>query len=93
MGNCLHVGRCEAHERRRSLHHDPMTPLPPPPVSDDDKPKKLPAGTPELASPAAAMAAGVTLRAEPDLQDAAVGLYDTQLIRFAVSDNQVGGSL
>lgn len=42
-----------------------------------------------LASPEAAAAAGVVLAASQELQDAAVGLYDSRLSRFAISDSQV----
>lgn len=45
----------------------------------------------ELASPEVAAAAGVSLSASRHLQDAAVGLYDSQLTRFVISDTQVGG--
>ncbi len=42
-----------------------------------------------LASVAAAEAAGVRLTATRQLQDAAVGLHDSQLSRFNMSDTQV----
>lgn len=45
-------------------------------------------GAEQLASVAAAEAAGVALKACSDLQDAAVGLYDAHLSRFAISDSQ-----
>lgn len=43
----------------------------------------------ELASPEAAAAAGVVLAACKELQEAAVGLFDSRLTRFAISDAQV----
>lgn len=51
----------------------------------------LAAGDAELATSAAAEAAGVLLSAGRDLQDAAVGLYDSKLSRFSISDTQVRG--
>ncbi|PRW05800.1 hypothetical protein C2E21_9561 [Chlorella sorokiniana] len=42
----------------------------------------------ELDSPEAAELAGVALTACRELQDAAVGLHDSQLTRFAISDSQ-----
>ena len=44
-------------------------------------------------SAAAAEAAGVVLLADSQLQDAALGLYDTQQMRFGMSDTQVGRSV
>lgn len=47
-----------------------------------------PAGGPPLGSAAAAEAAGVVLSAARDLQDAALGLHDSHLTRFSVSEMQ-----
>ncbi|KAL4856311.1 Purple acid phosphatase 18 [Chlorella vulgaris] len=49
---------------------------------------RLSAEDEELRSLAAAEAAGVLLSAERDLQSVAVGLYDSQLTRFNMSDTQ-----
>ena len=49
-----------------------------------------PSADAELASVAAAEAVGVRLAARRELQDAAVGLHDSQLTRFNMSDTQVG---
>lgn len=51
---------------------------------------RLSAEDEELRSLAAAEAGGVLLSAERDLQSVAVGLYDSQLTRFNMSDTQVG---
>lgn len=54
----------------------------------DTGPLSLPRGCPELASPESAAAAGVAVVASQQLQDAALGLYDSNLSRFPLSEVQ-----
>lgn len=59
-----------------------------PGIGDGAEPQQISWDAPELASPAAAEAAGVRLIASVGLQDAALGVYAARLSRFSLSPPQ-----